>query len=132
MPGLTPQQFVNTRRGVMLKEHSALQSHFIDLCRLLDQPTLMEAVHAEESYAFEHGAGNSVGLKAAGKGSTHVSKHAKCDKHERHLFVGIRLIPRRTGVSCNTLWWINASLTLTGLIPAITWLSPCSAEQQDS
>ncbi len=132
MPGLTPQQFVNTRRGVTLKERSALQSHFIDLCKLLDQLTLIEADRAEESYTFKHGAGNSVGLKATGKGSAHVSKHAKCDKHERHLFVGIRLIPRRTGVPCNTLWWINAGLTLTGQIPAITWLSPCSAEQQDS
>lgn len=39
MAELTPQEFVSRWRGVALKERSASQSHFIDLCRLVGQPT---------------------------------------------------------------------------------------------
>ncbi len=40
---LTPQAFVNKWQHASAKERSAAQEHFIDLCRLLDHPTPMEA-----------------------------------------------------------------------------------------
>jgi hypothetical protein len=36
---MTPQEFVKTWRDVTLKERSAAQSHFNDLCRLAGHPT---------------------------------------------------------------------------------------------
>ena len=39
MAQLTPQAFVHKWRDSTLKEHSAAQEHFIDLCRLIDHPT---------------------------------------------------------------------------------------------
>lgn len=40
---MTPDQFIAKWRGASLKERSAAQEHFIDLCRLLDEPTPAEA-----------------------------------------------------------------------------------------
>jgi hypothetical protein len=68
MAGLTPQEFVSRWRGVALKERSASQSHFIDLCRLLDQPTPTEADPTGEFYAFERGAKKSAGPTGSGHG----------------------------------------------------------------
>ncbi len=39
MTALTPQAFVAKWRHVELKERSACQEHFIDLCHLIDHPT---------------------------------------------------------------------------------------------
>ncbi len=68
MAGLTPQEFVYRWRGVALKERSASQSHFIDLCRLLDQPTPTEADPTGEFYTFERGAEKSAGPMGSGHG----------------------------------------------------------------
>jgi hypothetical protein len=40
---VTPDQFINKWQGVTLKERSAAQEHFLDLCRLLDEPTPAES-----------------------------------------------------------------------------------------
>ena len=40
---MTPHEFVAKWRTVTLTERSAAQQHFLDLCRLLDQPTPVEA-----------------------------------------------------------------------------------------
>jgi hypothetical protein len=40
---LTPQEFVNKWHKAELKERSAAQEHFIDLCRMLNHPTPAEA-----------------------------------------------------------------------------------------
>jgi len=42
-PTLSPQEFVNKWRKAELKERSAAQEHFIDLCRMLGHPTPAEA-----------------------------------------------------------------------------------------
>ena len=39
---MTPQQFVTKWRTITLKEKSAAQEHFIDLCRLVGHPTPAE------------------------------------------------------------------------------------------
>jgi len=74
MAGLTPQEFVSRWRWVTLKERSASQSHFIDLCRLVDQPTPTEADPTGDFYTFECGAEKSAGLTGEGHGCADVWK----------------------------------------------------------
>jgi len=58
---ITPQQFVHKWRGVALKERSAAQEHFIDLCRLLGHPTPAEDDPTGERFTFEAGADKQRG-----------------------------------------------------------------------
>jgi hypothetical protein len=53
---MTPHAFIEKWKGVELTERSASQSHFIDLCRLLDEPTPVEADPKGLWYTFEKGA----------------------------------------------------------------------------
>ncbi len=52
-PTLTPAEFARRWRGVTATEKAASQSHFIDLCRMLGEPTPLEADPTGEHYAFE-------------------------------------------------------------------------------
>ena len=61
-PTLTPDEFVRKWRGMSLKERSASQSHFNDLCHMLGWPTPTDADKEGVFYAFERGA------KVLGKG----------------------------------------------------------------
>ncbi len=54
-------EFIRKWRSVELKESSAAQEHFIDLCRLLDEKTPAEADPNGEFYCFERGATKSTG-----------------------------------------------------------------------
>lgn len=63
---LSPQEFVAKWRHVTLKERSASQSHFNDLCALLGQPTPTEADPAGKWYTFEAGAQRLPSPAAAG------------------------------------------------------------------
>src|SRR5215208_5394012 len=74
MAGLTPQEFVSRWHSVTLKERSASQSHFIDLCRLVGQPTPTEADPTGDSYTFERGAEKSAGPTGSGHGWADVWK----------------------------------------------------------
>ncbi len=58
---MTPGAFIAKWRASELKERSASQEHFIDLCRLLDEPTPAEADPAGEWYCFERGARKDTG-----------------------------------------------------------------------
>ena len=53
---MTPAEFITKWRASELKERSAAQEHFIDLCRLLGEPTPAEADPTGERYCFERGA----------------------------------------------------------------------------
>ena len=53
---LSAQEFVNKWQGIELKERSASQEHFLDLCRLIGHPTPVEADSTGESFCFEAGA----------------------------------------------------------------------------
>ena len=53
---MTPGEFIAKWRASELKESSAAQEHFIDLCRLLGEPTPAEADPTGERYCFERGA----------------------------------------------------------------------------
>ena len=52
---MTPQDFITKWRNVELTERSASQSHFIDLCRMLEEPGPTDADPTGEWYAFEKG-----------------------------------------------------------------------------
>src|SRR5450756_1104433 len=58
---MNPAEFVAKWRGVTTGERASAQSHFIDLCRMLGQPTPHEADPTGDWYAFEKGAGKAEG-----------------------------------------------------------------------
>ncbi|HYN78799.1 MAG TPA: class I SAM-dependent DNA methyltransferase, partial [Lamprocystis sp. (in: g-proteobacteria)] len=58
---MTPDQFIAKWKDATLKERSAAQEHFIDLCRLLDEPTPAEADPTGSRYCFEKGAAKAGG-----------------------------------------------------------------------
>ena len=58
---MNPGEFVAKWRASELKERSAAQEHFIDLCRLLGESTPAEADPTGEHYCFERGARKDTG-----------------------------------------------------------------------
>jgi type II restriction/modification system DNA methylase subunit YeeA len=60
-PRITPQEFVAKWRQSSLKETSASQEHFIDLCRLIGHPTPAQADPEGTWFCFERGASKISG-----------------------------------------------------------------------
>ena len=58
---MTPNEFIAKWQASELKERSAAQEHFIDLCRLLGESTPAEADPKGEHYCFERGARKDSG-----------------------------------------------------------------------
>ena len=58
---MKPGEFIAKWRASELKERSAAQENFIDLCRLLDEPTPAESDPTGEHYGFERGARKDTG-----------------------------------------------------------------------
>jgi hypothetical protein len=58
---MSPSAFIRKWKATNLKERSAAQEHFIDLCRLLDEPTPAEADPDGAWYCFERGASKLTG-----------------------------------------------------------------------
>ena len=58
---MNPGEFIAKWRASELKERSAAQEHFIDLCGLLSEPTPAEADPAGEHYCFERGVVKDTG-----------------------------------------------------------------------
>ena len=58
---MTPDTFIAKWRASELKERSAAQEHFIDLCRMLGEPTPAEADPTGDRYCFERGARKDTG-----------------------------------------------------------------------
>ncbi len=58
---MIPGEFISKWRASELKERSASQEHFIDLCRLLDEATPAEADPTGDTYCFEKGARRETG-----------------------------------------------------------------------
>ena len=58
---MDPHQFLAKWRHATLKERSAAQEHFVDLCRLLREPTPAEADPQGQWYCFEKGAQKAGG-----------------------------------------------------------------------
>src|SRR5260370_38181158 len=68
---MTPTQFIRKWSASTLKERSASQSHFNDICQLLGEPTPVEADPEGKWYMFEKGARKTGG----GDGWADVWKH---------------------------------------------------------
>jgi len=60
-PSLTPSEFAAKWSNSSLRERAGAQEHFIDLCRMLGEPTPAEADPTGEWYTFEKGAEKSSG-----------------------------------------------------------------------
>jgi type II restriction/modification system DNA methylase subunit YeeA len=58
---LSADDFIRKWKAVELKERSAAQEHFLDLCRLLDEPTPADADPTGTFYCFERGATKTSG-----------------------------------------------------------------------
>jgi hypothetical protein len=58
---LTVPEFVNKWRSIKLSERSAAQSHFIDLCTVLDQQTPSDVDSDGNTYTFEKGVKKNSG-----------------------------------------------------------------------
>ena len=58
---MTPHEFIAKWSASKLKERSASQEHFIDLCRLLGEPTPAESDPTGDTYCFERGARKETG-----------------------------------------------------------------------
>lgn len=58
---MTPGEFIAKWRAAELKERSSAQEHFIDLCRMLGEPTPADVDPKGEWYAFERGATKTTG-----------------------------------------------------------------------
>ena len=58
---MTIPEFIAKWRKVELKERSAAQEHFLDLCRVFDHPTPAAADPTGENYCFEKGAAKHEG-----------------------------------------------------------------------
>ena len=86
---MTPQEFVRKWRPVALTERQTAQEHFGDLCRLLDEPTPIEADPKGIDYAFEKGASRATG----GRGWADVWKRGRfaLEYKKRHLNLGAAL-----------------------------------------
>jgi hypothetical protein len=69
-PSLTPAAFAAKWRGVTTTEKASAQEHFIDLCRMLGEPTPHEADPIGAQYAFE----KRVSKAAGGDGFADVWK----------------------------------------------------------
>ncbi len=63
-------EFVERWKAVTLTERAAAQSHFIDLCEVLEQPHPAAADHTGESFTFE----KAVSKLHGGKGFADVWK----------------------------------------------------------
>ena len=92
MPDITPHAFVAKWRNCTLKERSASQEHFIDLCRLIGHATPAEADPAGTWFTFEKGASKTTGgegfadvWKTGYFGWEYKGQHADLDKAYQQL-----------------------------------------------
>ena len=67
---MTPAQFIAKWQRVTLPERAASQEHFIDLCRLLGQPTPAEHDATGAEYTFEKGVSVTAGASRGSKGDS--------------------------------------------------------------
>ena len=58
---MTPTEFIKKWRAANLKERSAAQEHFLDLCRMLGESTPAESDPEGAWYCFERGASKQTG-----------------------------------------------------------------------
>ena len=67
---ILPAQFIAKWQRITLPERAASQEHFIDLCRLLGQPTPAEHDATGAEYTFEKGVSVTAGASRGSKGDS--------------------------------------------------------------
>ncbi len=89
---MTPNEFIAKWQASELKERSAAQEHFIDLCRLLGEPTPADDDPTGDRYCFERGARKDTGgdgwadvWKRGHFAWEYKGKHANLDKAFQQL-----------------------------------------------
>ena len=89
---MNPNEFIAKWQASELKESSAAQEHFIDLCRLLGEPTPAEDDPTGDHYCFERGARKDTGgdgwadvWKRGHFAWEYKGKHANLDKAFQQL-----------------------------------------------
>ena len=120
---MTPEAFIKKWKTSTLTERAASQSHFIDLCALMDEPTPTDVDPTGEQYAFERGATKTSG----GEGWADVWKRgcfAWEYKGKRKDLGGYSsfsstLSPWRTRRSWSSATWRRSRFTPTGRTPSI-------------
>ena len=60
---MTPAEFITKWKRVKLSERSACQSHFVDLCKVLNQKSPTDADPDGTFYTFERGLKDSEGAQ---------------------------------------------------------------------
>ncbi len=90
---MTPQAFIAKWQRSTLSERSACHEHFLDLCRVLDQPTPAEADPEGSWYTFEKGVKMADGGQDNGKAAKSTSFCA-CGTRRGILRRGLRLLQR--------------------------------------
>jgi len=60
---VSPEDFIRKWSVADISERAAAQSHFIDLCRLLDEPAPTDVDPVGDWYAFERGASKTTGAR---------------------------------------------------------------------
>lgn len=81
---MTPQEFIAKWREVELKERSASQAHFIDLCHLLGVKDPITEDPKGDSFAFEKGASKTGGGEGLTLGMIHpAARHRHPKGRER-------------------------------------------------
>src|SRR5882762_5989161 len=86
---MTPQEFVHKWRPVALTERQTAIEHFADLCRLIGEPTPIEADPQGIDYAYEKGVNRATG----GRGWADVWKRGRfaMEYKKRHANLGAAL-----------------------------------------
>lgn len=79
---MTAEEFIAKWRNARLNEKSGSQEHFIDLCRLLEEPTPAEADPTGQIYCFERGARKDSG--SAGWADVWKRHHFAWEYKKRH------------------------------------------------
>ena len=90
---MTPNEFIDKWRNSTLTERSASQEHFIDLCRLLGEPTPAEADPSGETFCFERGARKDTGR--AGWADVWKRHHFAWEYKSRHANLDAAFIQLR-------------------------------------
>src|SRR3954468_24504910 len=129
-PTLTPRDFATKWRGVTTTEKASSQSHFIDLCRMLGEPTPSDADPTGQQYAFEKRvtkAGGGEGFADVWKRDFFAWEYKRPDKDLRAAYV--QLLAYKDGLGNPPLLIVSDTQRIeihtnfTGLSPVVKVVS---------
>ncbi len=112
-PTLTPAAFAAKWRDVTTTEKAASQEHFIDLCRMLGEPTPHEVDPIGSQYAFEKRvvkAGGGDSPTSLVDGEDHLHHHAALvDARSGTPALGCFVVEHHAGFGCEARTALSGS-----------------------